>query len=106
MQKIYTFGLHQQGLAGLLRDLLEQEGIACVIKNEKLSIGLGEIPFVELYPELWIVDNEVLPRARKLLEQWLAEQQPPLQDWTCPNCGEQLEGQFGACWQCGCRKEV
>ena len=21
--------------------------------------------------------------------------------WTCPRCGERLEGQFTDCWQCG-----
>lgn len=101
MKKLYTFGLHQRALAGLLKELLEQEGVACLLRNEQLFIGLGEIPFVELFPELWVVDEEVYPRARLLLNNWLREQGATADAWTCPDCGEVLEGQFGACWQCG-----
>jgi hypothetical protein len=24
--------------------------------------------------------------------------------WTCPQCGERIEGQFGVCWQCGAER--
>lgn len=101
MKKLHTFGLHQRALAGLLKDLLEQEGVACLVRNEQLFAGLGEIPFVELFPELWVVDDEVYPRARLLLDAWFEAQDETAEAWTCPRCGERLEGQFGACWQCG-----
>ena len=35
-----------------LRNLLETAGIACQIRNDRLSGALGEIPFVECWPEL------------------------------------------------------
>ena len=70
--------------------------------NDELSTALGEIPFVECYPELWVVDNEVHPRARLLLDQWLAEATGAgAGEWDCPRCGERSEGQFDACWRCG-----
>lgn len=105
MKKLWTFGLHQRIEAGLLKNLLEQEGIACVLRNEELFAGLGEIPFVEMFPELWVVDDEVYPRARLLLDHWLESQDKDAEAWTCPGCGEHLEGQFGACWSCGRRRE-
>lgn len=104
MLKLITFSPHERPLAGLLKERLEQEGIACLLRNEELFAAMGEIPFVELTPELWIIDDDVLPRARLLLDGWLRppDGTPP---WTCPECGEELEGQFGACWKCGHQRD-
>jgi hypothetical protein len=100
MKKLHTFSLSERALSGLFKELLEKEGINCLVRNEQLFAALGEIPFLECAPELWVVDDEVWPRARHLLEGWLKSEEgaPP---WSCPACGEALEGQFGACWSCG-----
>lgn len=83
---------------GHLRNVLEQSGIECLIKNEQLSGGLGEIPFLECLPELWVVRDEQLGAARSVL----ADLQRPVTapDWRCPACGESNEGQFAVCWNC------
>ena len=48
-----------------LRNLLEAAGIACYVRNERLGGALGEIPFVECWPELWVLRNgDALQRAR------------------------------------------
>ena len=99
MKKLCAFGPWQRSEAWLLRDRLQQEGIAVLLRNEELFSAMGEIPFVEIRPELWILDDEVLPRARHLLEAWQSEESGT--DWLCPGCGEQIEGQFDACWKCG-----
>ena len=105
MKKLHTFHLTELPLAGLLKDFLNREGIACVLRNDKLLTAMGEIPFVECYPELWLLDDECLPRARMLLEGWLQScQDDALESWTC-RCGEMSEGQFGACWSCGRLRE-
>jgi len=85
---------------GHLRNLLEQSGIDCMIKNEQLSGGLGEIPFLECLPELWVLRDEQLLRAQALLAE-LEHVPADLPAWQCPACGERNEGQFSACWQCG-----
>lgn len=100
MKKLHTFNLADRAEAGLLKELLEREGVVCLLRNEQLFAALGEIPFLECSPELWVVDNEVWPRARQLLDQWFKSDENAV-SWTCPSCGENLEGQFGACWQCG-----
>lgn len=100
MKKLYTFSLAEQAQAGLLKELLAKEGIACLIKNEQLFAALGEIPFLECAPQLWVVDEEVWPRAKLLLDGWLREESS-VDPWTCESCGERLEGQFGSCWKCG-----
>ena len=73
------------------------------MRNDELSTALGEIPFVACYPELWVVDDEVYPRARLLLDKWLAESNEKTA-WQCP-CGEVLEGQFETCWKCGSERQ-
>jgi len=83
-----------------LKNVLEAEGIHCQIRNELLSRLAGEIPFTECAPELWLLDERDLARARRIVADFdrgpVAG--PP---WQCPGCGETLEGQFSACWHCG-----
>lgn len=82
-----------------LRNLLESEGIACVVRNERLAGALGEIPFVECWPELWVRQPGEALRARGLIEAALR----PVEDrepWQCPVCGELIDAQFAQCWRC------
>ena len=50
MKRIYSepnpIFIHQ------IKDLLEEKGIAAIIKNEFLSGGVGELPPTEVWPEL------------------------------------------------------
>jgi hypothetical protein len=92
--------------AGLLKSQLEAEGIACVIRNENLAIGSGTVPFMECYPELWVLHDEDFASAQELLAAWQEQADQPMEPWTCPECGEEIEGQFDACWQCGYEKEA
>jgi hypothetical protein len=83
-----------------LKNLLEAEGIRCHIKNELLSRLAGEIPFTECAPQLWLLNERDIERARQVVADFGrgAPAKPP---WQCPDCGETLEGQFSACWHCG-----
>lgn len=82
-----------------LRNLLEGEGIACSLKNEFLYSGAGEIPPTEIWPELW-VDEGGFEMAKALLDDSFADKSN-LPRWQCKRCGEWVEGQFAACWNCG-----
>ena len=83
-----------------LKNLLEHSGIVCVIRNDQLSGGLGEIPFLDCLPELWVIRDQELPRAEALLAatEQTSEQR---KEWHCRKCNETNEGQFAVCWQCG-----
>ena len=82
------------------RNLLQSEGIACVIRNEHLGSILGEMPFPEVWPQLWVKNDLDYDRALQLLnEDAVAES--PAGSWRCKRCGEDNEGQFAACWNCG-----
>lgn len=104
--KILHVFFHNEGpQAGLLKDLLAGEGIDCLLRNDTLSSAIGEIPFIECRPELWVIDDETFPRAKLLLDGWLKQDARSEEDWACPACGEKSEAQFGACWNCGMQRE-
>jgi hypothetical protein len=104
MKKLYTFNFWELPLAGMFKELLASEGIGCIVRNEQLSAVMGEIPFLDCSPELWVIDEETYPRARLLLKAWL-EKSPHSEAWTCRQCGEKIEGQFSVCWGCGALRE-
>lgn len=84
----------------LLRSVLEEGGIASMVRNQYTSIARGEIPFTETWPELWVVNDADLVQAQALLAQDEGPDTDADQDWTCANCGEEIEGQFTSCWNC------
>ncbi len=87
----------------MLKETLERAGIHCTIKNQRASSLAGEIPFVEVFPELWILRDEDYERAKELLEgrPIVGEKGP---SWTCSGCGEFHVSDFTACWRCGREK--
>ncbi len=82
------------------KNLLESEGIAAEIRNQHLGSIVGEMPFVEVWPELWVKNDLDYDRAKQLIDDAVRDESPET-PWRCPNCGEDNEGQFAACWNCG-----
>ena len=66
MKKVYT-GTNLVDCS-FRRTILESHGIQCLIKNELLSPLAGGVPEPEVWPELWILDDERFDEAVKLLE--------------------------------------
>jgi hypothetical protein len=83
-----------------LRNLLEQAGIACFVRNERLGGVVGEIPFLECWPELWVVRPGDALRARGVIDLALRADANDGETWTCPACGERIEAAFTECWRC------
>ena len=90
----------------MLKSLLEEVEIVCMIRNDYLSSAMGEIPFLETSPELWILNDEDYAKAREVLETWRTTRIEDHDSWTCAHCGEIIEGQFTSCWQCGKEREA
>lgn len=81
------------------RNVLESHGIRAEIRNQNLGGVLGEVPFTEVWPQLWVKPLDV-QRALELIEE--ARALPAGGDpWRCGDCGADNEPQFAACWQCG-----
>lgn len=98
MKKIYTS--ENGAFAGYVKNVLEEQGIACFMKHENLGGAAGELPPHECWPEIWIEDNADHDRARAILDSLLKESQEGTA-WRCLRCGEIVDAQFGKCWKCG-----
>jgi len=89
---------------GLFESILNQHGIKTVVRNAGASGAMGEVPFTEVYPELWVVNDDDYEKARGIIEDY--REGPPGEGtaWKCPKCGESIEKEFTDCWNCGEQK--
>lgn len=84
-----------------LRAVLDEAGIKAAVMGDILGHARGDLPMtVETLAAVWI-DEADLPRARPIVEAFMAGGDDAGEPWDCPACGERIEGQFGACWHCG-----
>ena len=93
--------------AHLIKGFLESNGIAAVVRGEFLTSGWGELP-VDVC-SVWVADDAQYERAHALLLAFLnGDIARELRDqyWRCSRCGEQLEGQFTSCWNCGASRQA
>lgn len=84
---------------GQLQSMLESHGIRTFIKNQYACSVMGEVPFVEICPQLYVLKAHEVERALRLLQ--IDEPATRQQDWLCAHCGSDVEGQFTQCWRCG-----
>lgn len=82
------------------KNILDSEGIAAEVRNQNLSSILGEMPYAETWPELWVHRDTDFDRARQLIDDSITDESPAM-DWRCASCGEENERQFAVCWKCG-----
>ena len=86
--------------AHLLLHLLGAEGIRARVLNEHAQGALGEIPFTQAYPELWLEDEQDLERALALVGE--AQRRPVIHETVfCRRCREENPANFETCWACG-----
>lgn len=85
--------------AQLVVDALSSLGIASHIFNANAAGALGEVPFLQAQPEVWVEDDARECQAREVLADFLNVK--PSAEKICPHCGERNPGNFLSCWQCG-----
>ena len=87
----------------MLKGLLEQEGIQAVVRGDDfVPLQGGTLFKMETRPSVWVLDDEHLPRARELADDFGRRSTPSEGSpatWTC-RCGETIEEQFTECWSC------
>jgi hypothetical protein len=83
------------------KNLLVSEGIPAFIRNEHLGSIIGEMPFQEVWPQLWVENDLDYDRAVQLIDAANVISESPQTPWRCKSCKTENEGQFAACWQCG-----
>src|SRR4030095_3728283 len=84
-----------------LKSLLDEASIPCMIRNEYPSSALSELTPSESSPEIWIMNDEDYSRASEIVNSFRNAEVGTAEPWTCPDCGEVIEGQFTSCWNCG-----
>ncbi len=91
--------------AHLVKGILESYGIGCQIRGEHLWSSRGMVPITtETAPSVWVKDDADFDAAKKRIGEYEARIQSADTDsenWRCQWCGEESEGQFTECWNCG-----
>lgn len=101
MKKVYS--ADNMVMTGYIKSLLESSHIECMIKNQMLAGGIGEIPPLECWPEIWIMHDDDYNEAMEIVNSTAADRPVTNTFWKC-SCGETIEGQFSACWSCGAER--
>jgi len=97
MQRLYSAANLPE--AHLVRGLLAVAGIDARVLNEYAGGALGELPFAEVAPSVWIDEERDLARARQVIASY---EKPAAASGTtrCGACGEESPRDFSICWQC------
>ena len=90
---------------GQMQSLLEANGIETFLKNQFGFGGTGELPFVETVPQLFVLHEQDVERAKQIILEADERVDAP-GTWTCPKCGTEIEGEFTACWNCAEAEDV
>ena len=85
--------------AHIVRGALVQAGIDARVFNENAQGAMGEIPFQQAWPEVWIMDERDAQRARELLNE-IVQPQLAFDTVFCPHCREENPARFHTCWNC------
>ena len=83
--------------AQLVADTLTSLGIANHILNAYAVGAMGDLPYSQTSPEVWVDDAAQEAQATEAIASLNA---PLSADKLCPRCGETNPGNFLSCWQC------
>ena len=88
-------------LVGHYQSVLENNNIPTFMKNQFGTSGAGELPFVEVIPQLWVLNEADEAHAKELIGELDApDKLEPLREWKCASCGTPQEAAFTHCWKC------
>ncbi|WP_375750292.1 DUF2007 domain-containing protein [Vibrio sp. HN007] len=88
--------------AHIVSELLKSENIPAEVRGEGIFGLKGELPLTDdTDPYVWISDTSQADEAHEIVNSFKQQSLNTDTEWSCQQCGEKNEGQFGACWQCG-----
>ncbi len=99
--KVKVYSNDNIGIVGSLQNYLLQHDIHAEMRNQYTSSVMGEAAFFDAWPELWVLESDVI-QAKQLLDQVASTQteQANGPDWLCKQCRESNPANFELCWQC------
>lgn len=77
------------------KNILENEGISSLLKNEHTSTGMHP---QFMYLELWVENDADEENALRLLSVLDSNEKKP--EWVCSKCNEINDASFEICWNC------
>lgn len=86
---------------GHFKSVLDDEGIRTFIKNANASSLMGEVPYTEVWPEIWVLNDHDAERAGVLINELERSRVEHVAPWLCPECETYVEDGFSECWNCG-----
>ena len=92
--RVYTA---QTTMAGNVQNVLEANGIPCVLRNEFLSACFGGLPPIQFGPEVWVANDADVERARQLIAEATKAPAPRKEPWRCRHCDEEVDAIFAQC---------
>jgi hypothetical protein len=88
-------------IVGHYQSVLESNDIDTFMKNQFGTSGAGELPFVEVIPQLWVLNEADAERAMALIDELHdPDKQIDQTAWQCSECGTPQEAAFTHCWKC------
>ena len=99
MKRVYT--ADSVPMAWHIKNILEGQGVSCLVKNDRLYSVAGEIPITECMPEVWVehaLYAEYAKEIIQLIENYEIEDEG---EWICERCSEANFASFDICWNCG-----
>lgn len=103
MKRLYSHDNHF--IVFNIKNILENNGISCQIRNDVISTAAGEVPPIDVWPEVWVEHEKDYFRAEKLIDE-AVNGKPGLTSWFCSKCSENNAPAFELCWKCGNDREV
>ena len=99
MTRVYSHP--DPAITHLVMNRLRAVGVPAVVNGLAVGRGLGEVPPIAAWSEVWVADGSPLAEVEAVLAEVTAEPTEEPEPWFCPTCEETVEGTFAVCWSCG-----
>tara|TARA_R110002049_G_scaffold303196_4_gene497322 strand:- start:236 stop:541 length:306 start_codon:yes stop_codon:yes gene_type:complete len=81
-----------------IQNLVENAGIAIMLKNEFAAGAAGDLVPHETWLELWVIHDFDYEKAMQVISESFSDEDDVT--WVCKNCREINDASFQFCWNC------
>jgi hypothetical protein len=81
-----------------IQNLVENSGIAIMLKNEFAAGAAGDLVPLETWLELWVIHDADYDKAIETISSSFSDNDDA--EWICSHCQETNDASFEFCWNC------